>query len=81
VAGGERVVEALEKSWRRPVALGGHRSGHVERGPVGPGVEQQWGGRLPLAPQDHVDGPLRVVEDLIGDERHAVAADDDQTSR
>ena len=55
--------------------------GTLDRSPPRPHVEQPWRDDFALAARDHVDRAGAVLEHLLGDERHAVAADDDQAFR
>ncbi len=83
IARGPVGIEVVHEARRRTRAVAGHRTGHLAGGAVivlrrG---EQVGNGCLSLAAQHAIDGALAVAQEIFGDERRAVAADEDVAIR
>jgi hypothetical protein len=79
VAGRAGAVEVADQNGLGP---GAARRGHAGQAVHGRGGLQQAGGdRLALPGHDAVDGAVGVGQDLVGDERDAVAAGEDERGR
>ena len=80
---GSRSSRWLDEDGRRPLPVRRDDAGHaVERSPVvRHRLERAADRRLALALEHAVDRPVGVLEDLAGDERGAVAADEDERAR
>ena len=81
VPGRKMIVQAVQHPGRTAGTVRGDRSGDLGQGPVRSRREQGRGAGLALALEHDVDGAFGVREDLLGHERDAVPADEDQAVR
>src|SRR5262249_24988231 len=83
IARRQDFVEMADERRRRALPVERDRAGHAaDRAAVGrDGVEQCRDGRLPLAAQAAIDRATGVAQDLLGGERDAVAADENERAR
>ena len=78
VTGGHEVVQVLHQTSRRPLAVEGDDASHLcdRAAIVLDRFEQREHRRLALALHDAIDGSAGVLEELLRDERGAVAPDE-----
>jgi hypothetical protein len=75
------VVQAVQHLRGTAGALGGNGSRYFRQRPVWQRGQQRGSRCLSFALEYDVDGALGVGEDLLGDERHAMAAGEDHAAR
>jgi hypothetical protein len=76
IAGGQVTIQIVEQGRARAGAGEGHHAGQGVERRIADGLEPARGDHLALAAHDAVDGAARVLEELGGHERGAVAADE-----
>ena len=78
ITGGEKGVEVLEKSRGGPAPLEGHHPGECRELGIADRLQHAGGNDFALAADHAVDGPVAVLEQLVGDEGSAVPADHEE---
>src|SRR6185369_1213770 len=78
VARGQELVEIVEQRGGRALAVTGDDSGQGRQLRITPGFQHAGRDHLTLATHHAVDGSVRVLQELLRDERAAVPAHDDE---
>jgi hypothetical protein len=81
VSGRAGGIECLQHGRHRPAALRADHPGHGFQPTVPRGPEQGHDRGLTLTAHDRVDSTVRLFQHVLGDERDAVAAEEDETAR